>query len=374
MGFFDHIKNLFRNRDRTHPTPDGAYRNAVSLPGDLDDAPEWIRIVPVGDFPNHPDGAHTVTVDDVERMVENFDRKDVDLLFDVDHESLFGNTRAAAWGMELEARDDGLYARFPDFTPYGEELVSGREYRYLSPVYAMDVTNKQGEQVGATIFSVAITNTPYFDAGEIDAIGNADDPTSGTDASDESDSPSTMDRDELIALLGLDDDATDDEIRQAAEEAGDVYRQAVEDSAEIETDSSGKPSENDDGDTGAADEGNDPSGESEDGPESDEDEEPEDLDEKINAAVDRRMEERSRRQDAQRLVDQAIEDGKILPADREIFLNSARQDLEKTRKRLNNMEEGAALPEGLKTNSGGSGGDSSPSRQDAVQYLKAQRG
>ena len=174
---FDFL-GYFRNRSRqaTPPArPASTYRNAVVIPagGDGEAAPEWIRIVPIGAFPNHHDGAHEITAAHVQEMVANFTAHSVDLLFDVDHESLYGNSRAAGWSDAVEAREDGLYCRFPVFTPTGQAHVDNRDYRYFSPVYVLNALDKQGKEIGARVLSVALTNTPYMDAGEIHAVGNS---------------------------------------------------------------------------------------------------------------------------------------------------------------------------------------------------------
>lgn len=358
MGLLDSLKSLFRSHERAITPPDGAYRNAVSLPGDLNDAPDWIRVVPIGDFPGHPDGAHEVTSEHVDQMVENFDRKDVDLLFDVDHESLMGNTRAAAWGMELEARDDGLYARFPSFTPYGEELVTNQEYRYLSPVYALDVTDKQGEQVGARLFSVAITNTPYFDAGEIDAINASDSAQdSHPSATPDTDPDSIMDRDTLINLLGLGEDATDEDIEDALAD----LREAKE---VLEGDVGQEDADGEDAPDGEA--------ETEDAPQGDEEE----LEEVVNSLRTEINELKKEREEdrAEQLVNSAIDAGKIAPSQEDIYLSAARTDYEGTKEKLEAMEEGAAMPSSVDPPAAGDDDGRDDLIANTAAQVKAERG
>ena len=320
----------------------GRYRNAVPIEETGEE--EWIRIVPVGDFPNHPDGAHEVTPEHIEEMVRNHDRLQVDVLFDKDHRSLFGDTRATAWAEDLEAREDGLYCRTPQLTPYGEGLVNGREYRYYSPVYALDTTDKQGEALGARIHSVAFTNTPYMDAGEIDAIGNAgrgaaapDDSSSPTDSDEEP----FMEREELIDLLDLDDDVTDEELEAAVREAQEARAAAEEedddggDDAEPQPDDEGE----DEGDGEAEDEGDDAS-----------------VEEMVNRKVNAALAEWDNENEAEQLVDEAIADGKIAPSQKATYLNAAKRDLDGTREALGALDEDEALPDGVTVNSGGGNG------------------
>ncbi|MEM9665484.1 MAG: phage protease [Bacteroidota bacterium] len=136
------------------------------------DTGTMIRIVPVGNFPVHHNGGHEVTPLHILEMASNFEAGGTDLLIDVDHESLWGRTRAAGWSSRVEARPDGLYMEYPTWTPQTEELVNERAYRYFSPVYTLSSTDKQGGQVGARLLSVALTNMPYMDT-EIEHVGNA---------------------------------------------------------------------------------------------------------------------------------------------------------------------------------------------------------
>lgn len=321
--------------------PDGSYRNAVDL-GSIDEEDDWILIVPVGENPTHPDGPHTVEQRHIEQMATNFDRMETDLLIDKDHNSLYGgSTKAFGWSRDVEAREDGLYMRRPDWTESGEELVASREYRYLSPVYHLSFEDTDGREVGAVVDSVAITNRPYFRWGEIGAIGNSD-ATSNDPTTD------TMDREQLIEELGLDEDATDEEILEAVREA-----------------QNGTSEEGDEDPEGAPDD--------EAGGEDEEGEEEEDLEAKVNSIVERRLQERDDKRSAVHLVDEAIEDGKIRPSQRDVYLNSARDDYEGTKEVLDDMDEGGALPKSTKVNGGPSSVPSASSENPKLrEYIEGQ--
>jgi phage I-like protein len=336
-----------------------------------DELPEWLRIVPVGSFPNHKDGPHEVTDSDIEDMVTNFERRDTDLLVDFDHASVFdGDTRAAAWINEVEQRDDGLYGRIGEVTPAGQEAIANKDYRYISPVYFLEGEDKQGNDKGAWVHSVAITNLPYFDQGEVDPIGNSspapDDPDesdSGSDPSDinTTDPSSFMDRDTLIDLLGLDDDATDEEIEAALEEAAQA-KEAL-DEADVppddEEDDPTDPSDDEPADTEADNE--------------DEEGSEDEIEEKVNAIVDQRLEERDREGRAEALVDRAVEEGKISPAERDVYLNSACADFEATKEKIDQMRPGAALPRSTSVPSEDAGGPKTNRRRDLIEHLQAER-
>lgn len=299
------MRRAYASRSGRRQAPDGAYCNAIDLE-DVDGEDEWLRVVPIGENPNHPDGPHEVTPEHIEQMAANFERFDTDVLIDVDHESIRwdGSTRAAGWGSDVEPRDDGLYMRFPSWTPRGEDLVSNRDYRYLSPVYFLNYEAKDGQRIGAVLDSVALTNRPYFDEGEIDAIGNS--------TSTDSPSAMTLDRDALIEELDLSDDATDEDIMEAIRQR----EQAPEPDPEP-----------------------DPDDGSEEGDEDDLKAKVNSLTQQVQALKDERTTDR-----AETLVDKAVDDEKITPAERDIYLNAARSDYDGTAKKINNMKPGRAKP------------------------------
>jgi phage I-like protein len=350
---------LFASRNPS-PDVDGLYAGAIEVPTG-EDAPDWVRLLQAGEYINHPDGPHEVTRQHLQEMVDNHQRREVDLLVDKDHDSLFrGETRAAGWIMELELREDGLYGTWPEWTNWGEGLVGSREYRYLSPVYVLNSEAKDGTPQGAMMDSVALTNKPYLDEGEADAISSrTPDPTDQTDST-------VMDREDIIDALGLDDDATDEEINQALEAAGDALSE-VDSLDDLTGDS---PSDEPEGDGNEEEPSSEePSGEEPTG------EEVEDMsEEKINSLIDRRLEEREEDQQAEQLVDQAIANGTIEPSEREIWLNSARADYEGTKDKLENKKAGSSLPQRLRVPDDEEGEKKASSHARAVDHLKKMRG
>lgn len=114
-----------------------------------------IHLTPYGTFTGTGmDGSpieETITEGAVDTMISNFNK---DILLDVDHESeKDGSTRAAGWIKRLFKKEDGLYADV-ELTPYGDELVSSKEYNFISPVWAMF------DNIPAVLKSVALTNRP----------------------------------------------------------------------------------------------------------------------------------------------------------------------------------------------------------------------
>lgn len=274
---------------------------------------DFIKIVPVGYFPNHPDGAHQIEARHIEEMVKNFNATKTDLLFDWEHRSLWGDSRAAGWTNTMEARADGLYVKYPEFTKPAQEQIVNREYRYFSPVYRLNTKNKLGQEIGATIISVALTNVPYMDS-EIDAIKNDNTENAAMNKI-------------YLNFLGLPENATEAEVQ--AKIAGlrakhDLPETATLDEILAKAATPAAPAEK-----------------------------PAAVEAKANSAtpdMEKRLaaleadKQRSALQSAEALVDGAIGEGKILPAHRAIWVNSARNDFDATKAQIVAMPKNAALP------------------------------
>lgn len=332
------------------------YFNAIAI----DDANpgEFIRIVPVGVFPMHHNGGHEVTAEHIDEMAANFTAKSTDLLVDWEHNSLWGDTKAAGWITELEAREDGLYAKYPEFTPGAEEQIANREYRYFSPVYKLESTSKSGESRGAVIDSVAITNRPYFDEDEINAIGNSAAFSTGADESDSDESgnlsknKTTADmklNKENLAKFGLDENATEEEVNAAIANSN-VSAEAPEGGEGEKGKGKGeKPVVNSD--------------------------EPEnELAAKVNSLEEKltKQEEAAKAEKAEQLVNSAINDGKILPAQKKAYMTYANSDFEGCKEELDGIKVNAAKPNGVhvSTSTKGEDGKKVNSTEAAANVLR----
>ena len=282
--------------------------NSVQFDAEIKKA-EFIKIVPLGSFPLHPYGAHIIEAKHVAEMARNFNNTKVDLLFDYEHRSLWGDTRAAGWSGEVQAREDGLYARQPEWTPKASEAIQNREYRYLSPVYRLTSKDKLGREIGALVVSVALTNTPYMD-NEIDHIKN-------------SKGEEDMELKELLKALGLPENVTPEElqmkINSAREKAGLPATASLDQILAAVT----KPAE----------------------PQKPEPEI------KTNSATEDRiakLEKELADGKVSGLIDGAITEGKILPAVREIWINSAKADFAGTKTKLDALARNSAVPDVVK--------------------------
>ena len=111
----------------------------------------------------------TIDRESLEALAEKLNAGD-EVLFDADHQSTRAgedrNTRAAGWFSKFFVDPvKGLFGKLK-LTNWGKELISGREYRYVSPTFGLDENGKPVE-----LYSIAATNTPAF-AGAISPILN----------------------------------------------------------------------------------------------------------------------------------------------------------------------------------------------------------
>lgn len=117
------------------------------------------------------------------QMLDNYRKEGRDILFDYDHKCLGGflseaDSRAAGWGKHMEIRDGALYVQMEP-TARGREAIEAGEYRYLSPVFEYQRTDRVSGKIMKDwrLHSVALTNTPYLT--ELPAIKNTEDNSGG---------------------------------------------------------------------------------------------------------------------------------------------------------------------------------------------------
>ncbi len=326
---FDRFKKYLNSQRRK--LPKGYLVNAIPVTRE-----EWIKIVPIGEFPEHPWGPHTISKADIESMAANFAADGTDLLFDYEHQSLWGSNIAAGWSHEVEARKDGLYCKYPEFVPAAQEMIQNREYRYFSPVYKLDAFDKKNHSIGAIINSVGLTNIPYMDT-EIDHIGNSKTEDTQMELLEQ-----------IKKAFGFSSDASDKDIMEKVNSAADAAPEA----------GGGDPTT--------------PAGS----------EEQTEEGTKVNSDIVTRLDAVEKAQSdaavaaqnqvAEALVNSAIADGKILPADKDVYLNSAKADFEGTKTRLDAIKKNTAMPRGVNTPEASQGDQKVNSMQAATDFFKTQ--
>ncbi|WP_052143358.1 phage protease [Aeromonas hydrophila] len=196
-----------------------------------------MQLFPVGKFkardgrPFEPAGGHWVLDDAIAAdLLANLAMRQTDIVFDYEHQTLYAEKNgkpapAAGWLKPLlvEWRPGvGLFAISVDWTEAASAHIAAREYRYISPVFSYD------RNTGAVLnlLHVALTNFPAIDGMEA-LIASA---TTKYMADEAPPKENTMNREQLIALLGLSADASDEDISTAMaamKARGDTLAQEV---------------------------------------------------------------------------------------------------------------------------------------------------
>lgn len=152
------------------------------------------------------------------------------LLVDRDHFSLDEDrpSEAMGWLREL-AVCDGDLAGYIEWTSVGRPLIEGRVYRHFSTVYpAPDAggVDSGGAYAPAKLIGLALTNQPNNRTGQP--------PISNRELATETNKKTIMYSPELLALLGLAEGATDEEVlgavkdlKAAADAAAEAEAEAV---------------------------------------------------------------------------------------------------------------------------------------------------
>lgn len=101
-------------------------------------APEWVHLLPEGKMTGR-DG-RTFDLADAPGLVLAFQSSGIDLPIDYEHQNdkpeakLSGPVPAAGWIKELKADETGLWGRV-EWTATAREMISRKEYRFLSPSF-----------------------------------------------------------------------------------------------------------------------------------------------------------------------------------------------------------------------------------------------
>ena len=185
---------------------------------------ENVHISPIGDFTGSkqdgsPQNEH-ITAEALSALAYKMNAGD-EVLCDVDHQScrpgVEKDTSAAGWFTKFVVDPiKGLFANLK-LTKRGKDLLSNREYRYMSPTFML---NENGEPID--IHSVSLTNTPAF-KGFINPVMNSE----STPIDDANESITNITKEELKALIEeiLAEKAKEEAIRDVKEE---VIEAAIE--------------------------------------------------------------------------------------------------------------------------------------------------
>lgn len=229
----------------THIAP--ADLQPLDNPGD-----GWYIIEAAGEFPTVAavdDDKVTVTQRLTPEVLERVAEAGVPpegLLIDRDHLSRDNDnpTEAMGWVRELGMCEGNLAAKI-EWTSIGHELISGKVYKHFSTVYPIEEDEvRAGVVEPKQLLELALTNRPNNAVGQ-PPITNRETPLPpGNPAPaepNEQTQPNMTYPNELLALLGLADGATDDEVlaavqalKQGADAAAEAEAESVVNSTEAE--------------------------------------------------------------------------------------------------------------------------------------------
>lgn len=103
----------------------------------------------------------TITEEALKKIADDLNASEKKVLVDRDHGSsragLDRDTRAVGWLSNFWTTAKGLFAKM-FLTPFGKQLVEGREYRYLSPTFTVDENG-----VPLTLEAAGAVNTPAME-------------------------------------------------------------------------------------------------------------------------------------------------------------------------------------------------------------------
>ena len=190
-------------------------------------APEVISVLPLGHVKSAK-GEFDVDGESFSAMKAQIAQRGVDLVVDYEHQTLTGEQApAAGWVKELFLDDGQIKARV-EWTDRAKAYLSNREYRYLSPV----ITVRKADNKAMGLHSIALTNTPAIE--HMEAIVNSLNFEGGQN---------TMDfMKELAKLLGLGEDATEEQVKEALKVCLEENKSLKESAAEA---AKQQPPEND---------------------------------------------------------------------------------------------------------------------------------
>ena len=188
------------------PTTDRTRFALCQLSLDGGAPPDWVQLVPRGEKVQALDGRSFKNTAP-QAIVDTFNADPRDIPVDWEHASELKAPKgepapAAGWLKALEVRNGTEIWGQVEWTPRGAESLRTKEYRYLSPAFIHDKAKKIVE-----LISAALTNRPALD---LPALAHS---TPAEPAKLEED----MDP-KLLALLGLKEDATPEQVLEAVTE------------------------------------------------------------------------------------------------------------------------------------------------------------
>ncbi|WP_250278785.1 phage protease [[Clostridium] colinum] len=168
---------------------------------------EEIKILPLGEVKTTK-GNFYVDEQSVNAMKEYFKRRGLDIVVDYEHQSLSDKKAlAGGWIKDFYIKDNCVVAKV-EFTDVAKQEIENKQYKYLSPTVFL----KNGKPI--RLHSVALTNTPAID--NMYPLFLSEDLKIELEGDD-----IKMDIKKILDFLGLNENATEEEVIKKIEELKD---------------------------------------------------------------------------------------------------------------------------------------------------------
>ncbi len=176
-----------------------------------------IKILPLG-LVKSQKGEFVVDNESLKLMKNHFKSRGLDIVVDYEHQTLNGGQApAGGWIKDFYIKKNCIVAKV-EWTEKAKEYIKNKEYRYLSPVIQV----RKNDKKAVVLHSVALTNTPAIDnmytiANSLyldkNTMNECDVVVFGVDKNLDDEGDELMDLlNQLISLLGLNEGATESEV------------------------------------------------------------------------------------------------------------------------------------------------------------------
>lgn len=174
-----------------------------------EDGRGWIHAMPIGKYVHPTYGEIDITPERVQRFAQNVANNVRGQEIDIDYDHKAKTTEAAGWVKQAEARDTGLWL-LVEWTKEAFGKIKARAYKYFSPELVDEWTHPaSGEKFKDVLFGGGLTNRPFLKG--ILPINLSELSFGETNQSE----GGQMDPKQIRLLLGLPEDATDEQVTSA---------------------------------------------------------------------------------------------------------------------------------------------------------------
>lgn len=170
----------------------------------------WIQAMPLGRYEHPVHGTIVIDAQRVQNFADNVNNNVRTQNLDIDYDHKAQNGEAAGWVKQADARPDGLWL-LVEWTKSAAQKIKEKAYRYFSPEFVDEWTHpKDNKTYKDVLFGGGITNRPFLkdilpiNMSELLEATRLEEP--------QKQEGKGMDPKELRKLLGLPEDAKDEQV------------------------------------------------------------------------------------------------------------------------------------------------------------------